>query len=117
MNRKMFIVTWGDAHQSLDQKILDEVRARHHPDPIHTQGYILIHDEIGISIAGELMPVTNGDAEESYRHLTFIPAGMILEIHEIKRSVKRKKKERTAVTEDVQATPVAAVISASDDKG
>lgn len=96
---KFALVIWGDAHQTLDQKTMDEVRARHHPDPIHTQGYILIDDENGISVAGELMPATNGDTEESYRHLTFIPRGWVIEVQEIKRVIKRKKRGAAPVQE------------------
>jgi len=109
---KFALVIWGDAHQTLDQKTMDEVRARHRPDPIHTQGHILIDDETGISIAGEDMPPTNGDNEESFRHLTFIPRGMVLEVHEIKRVTKRKKKEKGAAA----VAEVAAPISVPDER-
>jgi len=105
---KFALVIWGDAHQTLDQKTMDEVRARHRPDPIHTQGYILIDDEKGISIAGELMPATNGESEESYRHLTFIPRGWVIEVQEIRRVSKRKKRGAAPVEE------VAAPISVSE---
>ena len=97
------LVIWGDAHQTLDQKTLAEVKARHRPDPIYTQGYVVYEDEVGISIAGETLPVTNGDVEESYRLITFIPKGMIVSREDIRKPVKRKKKVKAAATADAGA--------------
>lgn len=112
-NGHFTIVIWNDAHASLDESTVDEIKSEHKPSRIHTQGYMIVDDENGISIAGEWLPGNRTSDDDSYRSVTFIPRGMIVEVIHIKKPVTRKKKVG-AVTVSV---PVAAPISVEGESG
>lgn len=87
--KRQSVVVWNDAHGSLDEVTESDIDGRHRPHVIHTYGYIVRSDDVGISIAPEWLPAIDG-ADESYRGVTFIPRAMIIE----ERPRRRKRKER-----------------------
>ena len=76
--RRPAVVVWNDAHAALDELSEDEIIARHKPTRIETYGYIVRSNELGVSIAGEWLPPDNG-GDETFRGVTFIPRGMVVE--------------------------------------
>ena len=93
--RRPAILIWLDAHATLDELGEDEITGQHKPSRIETVGYILISDETGVSIAGEWLPASNG-GDETYRSITFVPRGMVLE----ERMSRRKKKPAESAPRD-----------------
>ena len=95
--RKWVTVVWNDAHSTLDELSIDELRGRHRPNVIHTTGYVLISDDVGITIAGEWLP-PEGGGDETFRNSTFIPRGMVV----LEGTYGRKRK---VPTKEVQPNP------------
>lgn len=96
--RRPSVVVWNDAHASLEEVAADEVAGRHKPSVIHTYGYIVRSDEVGVSIAAEWLPAENG-GDETFRGVTFIPRGMVIEEHKARQP--RRPKESTNKTVSV----------------
>ena len=72
-------VLWDDAHMSMDEYTPEEVfRDMHRPEQVYTYGLLVQDDECGVTIAME-QGVTDG----KFRHLTFIPRGMVVETRRI----------------------------------
>ena len=77
-------VTWDDAWVDGDSPVDPlEVRISHKPQVIKTIGYILLQDEVGISIANEHYDT---EGVTFYRGRTFIPAGMVKKVSRIRKS-------------------------------
>lgn len=76
-------VVWNDAHTSTDQ--YTELDIDHKPAEVHTYGYILRSDDVGVTVASEWM----GDG---YRNVTFVPRGMVIR-EELLRLARMKKKD------------------------
>jgi hypothetical protein len=108
-NGNFTVVIWNDAHASLEAMSVDEIKAQHKADRIHTQGYVVVDDETGISICAEWLPGTHTSDDDSYRGTTFILRSNIVEVITVKRPVKRKKKDG--------AIAVAAVVAPISDAG
>ena len=81
------VVAWLDAHATLDEMSEQDIIGAHRPAHIETVGYIVRSDETGVSIAGEWLPAANG-GDETYRSVTFVPRGMVIE----ERPARRRKK-------------------------
>lgn len=86
--KRQGLVVWNDAWSSLDELAAGDVK--HRPTTVHTYGYILKSDEIGVSIAAEWLPASNG-GEETYRGITFVPRSLVVQERPKRRS--RKKEE------------------------
>lgn len=91
--KRQSLVIWNDAKASLDEYRTSEVEAFHRPTVVHTYGYIVKKDDSGITIAAEWIPARDGD-EDTYRSVSFIPAGMVIEV----RPSRRRKKPEPATT-------------------
>lgn len=73
-------VEWLDAHQQQDELTVDNILEEHKPAVIHTQGYIIINDEVGVWVASEWLPGNKAQPKDTYRQHTFIPKGMLKKI-------------------------------------
>jgi hypothetical protein len=86
-------VVWLDAwSDGVDDVTLDKVHEKHHPLEMQTRGWILLDDEIGISLFYE----RQGDMS-SYRGRTFIPRGMIKSVDDF--PAKRKPRVKRIAPE------------------
>lgn len=90
------MVLWDDAH--VDNSDLFESDIKHAPARMHTSGWIIRSDAVGISLAQEWSP---GDG--AYRTVTFIPRPMVVE--EIKLNLSRKKNARLSTKIDIKEVP------------
>ena len=101
--RKPYVlVVWDDAHSLLDEMSEDEMLKAHHPTRIHTRGWAVISNEVGIYMAMEWLPNNDSGARDTWRGLTFIPRPMVIE--EVVLTVQRPRKPRTKKqTESVDA--------------
>lgn len=91
--KKFALVVWDDAHSSLDEWSEDEIRKDHRPARIHTRGWLVIDDEIGVYMAMEWLPGRDSN-KDTWRGLTFIPRSMIVEQTILKTVKPRKRKEK-----------------------
>lgn len=67
-------VIWHDAWVDSDNPVsIEDVRLHHKPTVVETLGWLLLQDEVGVSIASERY-------EGYFRGRGFIPAGMILSV-------------------------------------
>lgn len=73
----MVLVVWGDAHVKAGWGHI-----KHAPEEVESLGYVVTHDEVGISIAKGRSLNQDG----AYQPLTveFIPNGMITEVKDLK---------------------------------
>lgn len=82
----LVIVEWDDAHTHAELPIsVETVGDTHRPTVIHTIGWVLKEDEVGISLVNEFYDAT-------YRGLTFVPAGMVRSVTRYTLTKPRKKK-------------------------
>lgn len=96
--KDLVAVKWLDAHGS-STTAYAEHEIPHAAIEITTYGLLLREDDAGVTVAGEWCK------DNTYRGVTFIPKGMMVEIHRIAGTrVKRKKKK--AETLDVPASEV-----------
>jgi hypothetical protein len=72
-NLPLVLVEWLDANTDNEPVTEDNVSSVHRPYVIHTLGWVLQHDDIGITLCNEFYL-------DSYRGRTFIPAGMIVHV-------------------------------------
>lgn len=83
------LVVWNDAHVEADLPVtLDTVADTHKPTVIHTLGWVIREDEVGISLVNEFY-------EYTYRGRTFIPKAMVESITYLKLVKQRAKPEPT----------------------
>lgn len=87
-NLPLVVVTWNDAWTKEDGVAIDDVRMHHAPIVVTTIGYLLLQDEVGVSIANEYY-------DDIYRGRTFIPGGMVRSVTPYKLSKPRTPKTPT----------------------
>jgi len=81
-------VTWEDAWcDGVDDVTFENVGDKHKPVLMITRGWVLIDNDIGVSMFYEKQADST-----SYRGRTFIPKGMIKSIEDFPRIRKRKPK-------------------------
>lgn len=90
-DRRLVVVEWLDAWTKDEGAALDDAKGSHAPTVVHTIGWVLYEDEVGISLANEYY-------DDYWRGRTFIPRGMIKEVIPFKLSKPRKKKETNEST-------------------
>lgn len=66
----LVVVAWDDAWTDENSVTLDNVRASHKPIRVHTIGWLLLDDDVGVSIANEYY-------DSTYRGRTFILRSMV----------------------------------------
>lgn len=99
----LVVVEWADAWiDGSDPVNLADVKASHKPKIIVTLGYMLLQDEVGISLANEYY-----QDEDVYRGRTFIPAQMLRSVKEHKLTKTRRKKTNEKPTIGAVAALVA----------
>lgn len=74
LTKQFAIIRWRDAHCVSGATELSEHEIPHAPAHYTRYGFILRHDDAGVTIASE-----HSD-EATYRNIDFIPAGMIEEL-------------------------------------
>jgi hypothetical protein len=93
-NKHLVCVTWDDAHITLDEYNQGEVeRDFHGPCKVNTFGLLVADDQAGVTLA-----MQEGLEDGKFRHLNFIPRGMIVAVVDLgppRQKTKRKKKEVT----------------------
>lgn len=82
----LVVVVWNDAWTNELGVTKDDVRASHKPMVVTTIGWLLLDDEIGISIANELY-------DDTYRGRTFILRSMIQSVTPFALSTPRKRRD------------------------
>jgi len=86
----LVVVEWKDAWiDGSDPVNLADVKASHKPKIIVTLGYLLLQDEVGVSLANEYY-----QDEDVYRGRTFIYAPMLVSVKEHSLVKARKKVAR-----------------------
>jgi len=84
----LVLVSWNDAWiDGTDPVNPADVAASHKPKVIHTLGWLLRDDDVGVSLANE-----NYDEDTTYRGRTFIPRAMIQSVSAFTLAKKRAKK-------------------------
>jgi hypothetical protein len=92
-NPPLVEVVWGDAWGEADDEVsLDDVASTHTPTIMHTVGWLVHQDEIGVSIFNEKY-----DSRPSYRGRTFILASMIKSITPLPGQRKRRSPKRAPI--------------------
>lgn len=84
-NLPLVLVVWNDAHTQESPVDSETIGPYHKPEVIHTLGWLLADDEVGVSVVNEFY-------DESYRGLTFIPRGMIISVNQYQLTKKRSTK-------------------------
>jgi hypothetical protein len=85
LDRPFVAVRWHDAHGSGITEYADH-ELPHAPSPYTVYGFLLRHDETGITLANE-----HSD-EHTYRGVSFIPGAMVVEILPLTLTHKRASK-------------------------
>lgn len=86
------VVVWNDAWASAAVDVtLKDVGETHQPAVMETRGWLLRDDEVGISLANERC-LDQGD--DAYRGHSFIPRGMVVEVHEVPSAPKRTRRRK-----------------------
>lgn len=82
-------VVWDDAHISLDEYNQGEIeRDVHKPCRVNTFGLVVAESEAGITLA-----MQEGAEDGKFRHVNFIPRGMIVEVIDL--GIPKRKKVMT----------------------
>lgn len=91
--KHLVCVVWDDAHISLDEYDQGEIdRDVHKPCRVNTFGLCVQDSEAGITLA-----MQEGATDGKFRHVNFVPRGMIVDVVDLgppKRKIKRVKKEK-----------------------
>ena len=83
-------VVWNDAWVRADEPVtLADVAASHKPMVIHTLGYLLREDEVGVSLANEFY-----DEDGTFRGRTFIYRPMLISVKPYRPPRKPRKPYR-----------------------
>jgi hypothetical protein len=86
------LVKWEDAFVSGTESIkVSDAHLRHRPSLQETAGWLLIDDEVGVSIANERC-LDEGD--EEYRGRTFIPRSLVKSVTPVNLTKPRKPKPK-----------------------
>lgn len=84
-------VVWDDAHISLDEYNQGEIeRDIHKPCRVNIFGLVVADSTAGITLA-----MQEGAEDGKFRHVNFIPRGMIVDVVDLgmpKKKMKRKRK-------------------------
>lgn len=86
-NLPLVIVEWNDAWTNEMGVTVEDVRASHKPMVVHTIGWLLLDDEIGVSLANEHFD------DGSYRGRTFILRSMVVKVEPVRLVKPRKRRE------------------------
>jgi hypothetical protein len=78
-------VVWNDAHGSAANVVYDIDEIPHGPIECTSYGILLKSDELGVSIASEQVGV------DTYRGYSFMPAGMLVKVEQVKKPRKPRK--------------------------
>ena len=83
---KLMVLTWNDAWCDATAEVsLKDVHPTHKPTVIETVGWILLNDEMGVSIANEKT------GPDTYRGRTFVLPGMVISIKPYRNPRKPRK--------------------------
>lgn len=106
-------VIWDDAHMSLDEYTQDEItRDMHKPSRVRSFGLMVRHDATGVTLATD-----EGEADQKFRKVNFIPAGMIVEIIDFglpRRRQTRPSRRRTSARAPTDVRPDTSATTADD---
>lgn len=91
--KELVAVKWLDAHGQ-GTNAYSEHEIPHAAIEIVTYGLLLREDAAGVSVANELC------SDNTYRGVTFIPAGMLVEVTKLKVSKPRKPKPQSVSSEE-----------------
>lgn len=87
MLHKPFVaIRWADAHCISGASELSETELPHAAAMYTLYGFVLRRDDVGITVAAEISD------NNTYRGISFVPAGMIESVVEYKLTVKKPKK-------------------------
>lgn len=84
MDKPLVKVTWYDSHSSATTEY-GENDYPHEAAVVITYGLLLRNDEVGVSVANELLDQT------TYRGFTFIPASLLVKVEPVLRPRKTRK--------------------------
>lgn len=97
--KHLMCVIWDDAHISLDEYSQGEIeRDVHKPCRVSTFGLVVANTEAGITLA-----MQEGVEDGKFRHVNFIPRGMIVEVVDL--GLPKKKVTRGPARRARQRVP------------
>lgn len=82
--KQFVLVIWDDAYTSDDE--VEEHAIEHRASRVHSYGWILRSDEVGVTVAAEW-----GPEDGKYRAVTFVPRSMV--VSEIPLSLTKPRKK------------------------
>ena len=98
--RPLARLVWNDAHMSMDEFTMEDVqRDMHRPEQVVTYGLLVQDDAMGVTLAME-----EGVTDGKFRHLTFVPRGMVVELVVLSVSKPRARKSPAKTNLDPQAS-------------
>lgn len=93
--KHLVCVVWDDAHISLDEYTQGEIeRDVHQPCRVNTFGLCVQDSEAGITLA-----MQEGATDGKFRHVNFIPRGMIVDVVDLGVPKKKSKKKEVQKSE------------------
>ena len=96
--KHLVCVTWDDAHVSLDEYNQGEIeRDVHKACRVNTFGLVVADSAAGITLA-----MQEGVEDGKFRHVNFIPRGMIVEVVDLGMPKKRGTRKRKGVVSNEQ---------------
>lgn len=91
MSAQFVVVLWNDAWIDATEPItLQDARLKHKPLTVKSFGWLLIEDEVGVTLASERY--LDNSEHDIYRAATFIPRAMIKSVTPVNLSKKRAPK-------------------------
>jgi hypothetical protein len=97
-NKHLACVTWDDAHISLDEYNQGEIdRDVHKACRVNSFGLVVADTAAGVTLA-----MQEGVEDTKYRHVNFIPRGMIVEVIDLGIPKKKLIRKRKGVVPDEQ---------------
>lgn len=81
------LIIWGDAHSRSEEQT--DTNIKHEPEVVHTYGWILRSNEVGVTVAAEWFPGDN-----LWRDTTFVPRAMVIQEVVLNIGVPRRPKVR-----------------------
>lgn len=88
MTKQLVVVTWADA-KATQAEFYAEGDVPHEPATVHTAGWLLKDDELGITIANEWF-----QEEDVWRGTTFVPRAMVLSVKRLGRRQRRQQSDQ-----------------------
>lgn len=84
-------VHWKDAWQDQENfSTAHGIRATHEPMPVETIGWLIVDDDVGISVANER---STQDGVDVFRGRTLVPRAMVVSVTPFNLTKTRKRKE------------------------